>query len=75
MPANRLYHILLKRIAQICPGERVPRLRNMTWLLVGIYLSRSVHWSKIALKIPSPANVVSITRPSSDCPCWPMRSS
>jgi len=34
----------------------------MTWLLIGIYLSKSVHLSKIALKIPSPARVVSITR-------------
>jgi hypothetical protein len=34
----------------------------MTWLLIGIYLSKSVHLSKIALKIPSPAKVVSITR-------------
>jgi len=34
----------------------------MTWLLVGIYLSRSVHLSRIALKIPGTAKVVSIIR-------------
>jgi len=34
----------------------------MTWLLVGIYLSRSVHLSRIALKIPGTAEVVSIVR-------------
>jgi hypothetical protein len=62
MPANRLYNILLKKIGQLRPGERVTRLRNMTWLLVGIYLSKSVHLSKIALKIPSRAKVASITR-------------
>lgn len=62
MPANRLYNILWKLIAQLRPGERITRLRNLTWLLVGIYLSKSVHLSKIALKIPSQAKVVSITR-------------
>jgi len=34
----------------------------MAWLLVGICLSKSVHLSKIALKIPGPATVVSTTR-------------
>ncbi len=62
MPATRLYQLLSTRMAQLRPGERVTRLRNMTWLLVGIYLSRSVHLSKIALKIPSSAKVLSITR-------------
>lgn len=62
MPAIRLYQLLLARIAQLRSGERITRLRNMTWLLVGIYLSRSVHLSKIALKIPISAKVLSITR-------------
>lgn len=62
MPVNRLHNILLGQIAQLRPGERITRVRNMTWLLVGIYLSRSVHLSQIALKIPSTAKVLSITR-------------
>jgi len=62
MPVNRLYHTLLKQIVQLRPGERITRLRNMAWLLVGICLSKSVHLSKIALKIPGPATVASITR-------------
>lgn len=61
MLANRLYSVLWKQMIQIRPKERITRLRNMTWLMVGIYLSRSVHLSKIALKIPSPAKVPSIT--------------
>jgi hypothetical protein len=39
-----------------------PQLRNMAWLLVGIYLSRSVHLNRIAGKIPGHAKRVSITR-------------
>jgi hypothetical protein len=62
MPAKSLYHTLFKQIALLRPGERITRLRNMTWLLVGIYLSRSVHLSRIALKIPGTAEVVSIVR-------------
>ena len=62
MPAKRLYHTLFKQIAQLRPGERITRLRNMTWLLVGISLSRSVHLSRIALKIPGTAKLVSIIR-------------
>jgi hypothetical protein len=62
MLANHLYSVLLKQVNQLRPGERITRLRNMSWLMVGIYLSRSVHLSKIALKIPGRAKVPSITR-------------
>ena len=62
MLANRLYSALWKQMIQLRPKERITRLRNMSWLMVGIYLSRSVHLSKIALKIPGRAKVPSITR-------------
>jgi len=39
-----------------------PQLGNFTWLLVGIYMSRSVHLNRIAGKIPGRATLVSITR-------------
>jgi len=39
-----------------------PQLRNLTWLLVGIYLSRSVHLNQVAGKIPGRATLVSLTR-------------
>jgi len=62
MSANRLYHTWLKQIQQLRPGERITRLRLLAWLMVGIYLSRSVHLSRIGLKIPGKAKAVSTVR-------------
>ena len=62
MPTNRLYHTWMRQICELRPNERVTRLRNFVWLIVGIYQSRSVHLSKVAGKIPGLANLVSITR-------------
>ena len=62
MSINRLYHTWFNRIKQLRPGERVTRLRNLAWLLVGICNSKSVHLSKVALKIPGAAKSLSITR-------------
>ena len=39
MSTNHLYHTWFNWIEQLHPGERVTRLRNPTWLLVGIYRS------------------------------------
>jgi len=41
---------------------RVTQRRNLAWLIVGIYLSRSVHLSKIAGKIPGRAKLLSHVR-------------
>jgi hypothetical protein len=62
MSINHLYHTWFHRIEQLRPGERVTRLRNLAWLLVGICRSKSVHLSKVALKIPGDTNTLSITR-------------
>lgn len=62
MSINHLYHIWFNRIEQLRPGERVTRRRNLAWLLVGIYKSKTVHLSKVALRIPGDANTLSITR-------------
>ena len=62
MSINHLYHTWFSQIKQLRRGERVTRLRNLAWLLVGIYNSKSVHLSKIALKIQGKANTLSITR-------------
>jgi hypothetical protein len=62
MSANHLYHTWVKQIEQLRPGERVTRVRNLAWLIVGICESKSVHLSKVALKIPGTANSLSITR-------------
>jgi len=62
MSINHLYHTWFDQIKQLRPGERVTRQRNLAWLLVGIFQSKSVHLSKIALKIPGNAKTPSITR-------------
>jgi len=62
MPINKLYHTWNQRLRQLWPEERKTRLRNMTWLLVGLYKSRSVHLSKVAEKISGSATLPSLTR-------------
>jgi hypothetical protein len=52
----------MREICELRPNERITRLRNFVWLMVGIHQSRSVHLSKVAGKIPGLANLVSITR-------------
>jgi hypothetical protein len=52
VPANDLHHTWFRLIRQLCPGEHEARKRNMVCLLIGIYRSKSVHLSKIAVKIP-----------------------
>jgi hypothetical protein len=53
MPINQLYRSLRDLLVQLRPKERQTRVRNFSWLLVGLFLSRSVHLSKIANKIPT----------------------
>jgi hypothetical protein len=62
MPINSLYLTWNMRIRQLQPAQRITRIRNFTWLIVGVYQSRSVHLSKIADKIPGTAKLPSITR-------------
>lgn len=52
MSINHLYLTWLQQIRQLRPDEHKARVRNVVWLLVGIYASQSVHLSQIALKIP-----------------------
>jgi hypothetical protein len=52
MSANQLYDIWFRRIGRLLPHERITRVRNLVWIIVGMYLSRSVHLSKIAIKVP-----------------------
>lgn len=62
MPTIELYHNWSRRIRELRPDERITRVRNLSWLLVGLYQSRSVHLSKIAEKIPGAACLPSLTR-------------
>ena len=62
MPINRLYHIWFQRIEQMWSHLRVTQRRNLAYLLVGIYLSKSVALNAIAIKIPGQAVEVSVQR-------------
>ena len=62
MPINRLYDTWIYRIRELCPGQRITRVRNFVWLMIGIYQSRSVCLSRIAGKIPGPAKLLSSVR-------------
>ena len=59
---NQLYDTWVNRILQLRPKERITRVQNMAWLIVGIYYSKSVHLSKIANQIPGSALLPSATR-------------
>jgi hypothetical protein len=59
---TQLYATLLRQTQQLRPGERRTRVRTWTWLLTGLYLSRCVHLSRIAAKIPGAATLLSTTR-------------
>ena len=62
MSINRLYDTCFARLRQLRPREWVTRPRTFAWLMVGLLMSRSVHLSRIASKIPSAAKEVSIVR-------------
>lgn len=48
----RLYHMVLRQLRQWLPGERVTRQRNLALLVTGLYLSSSVHLSKVVRHWP-----------------------
>ena len=78
MPIPELYHTVHKMLRELRPDERVTRIRNFSWLMVGLYESRSVHMSKVAEKIPGTACLPSLTRrvrrlldnPAIQVRCW-----
>jgi hypothetical protein len=62
MSINRLYDTWFARIGQLRDPERCTRARNMAWLIVGIFLSRSVQLTQIACKIPFGVKLPSAAR-------------
>ena len=58
----KFYHIWMTKLTELRPGERVTRLRNFTWLLVGMYSAQAVHLSKVAAKMPGLSCLPSRTR-------------
>jgi len=78
MPINNLYHTWNMRIRQLQPNERETRIRNLTWLIIGIFQSRSVYLSRIAGKIPGEVKLLSsiqrlsrfLANPAIDVRAW-----
>lgn len=62
MPINTLCHTWIQRIRVWCPNQRITQVRDFTWLMVGIYLSRSASLSRIAGKISGTTYLVSVKR-------------
>ena len=62
MSINRLYHSWFREIEQMWAHLRLTQRRNLAYLLVGIYLSKSVALNAVALKIPGQAVEVSVQR-------------
>jgi hypothetical protein len=55
MVVVQMYHNLLTRIHHLVPTAHAYRKRNLAWLMMGMYFSKSVHLSKIANKLPGRA--------------------
>jgi hypothetical protein len=55
MAVTQIYHSLLGKICHLIPAGHTYRERNLAWMMTGVFLSRSVHLSKIANKIPGKA--------------------
>jgi hypothetical protein len=62
MSVRQLYGTVSGALRQLRPDERVTRLRACSWMMVGMFQSRSVHLSKIADKIPGDAKTLSKAR-------------
>ena len=62
MSINQQYDTLVRRIRQLRPNERITRIRNLVWMMLGMYKSKSVQLSKIAVEMPGRASTPSLTR-------------
>lgn len=56
MAITRLYNSLHSLIRHLLPDQHAYRVRNLAWMITGIFFSKSVHLTKIANKIPGKAN-------------------
>src|SRR5512138_3645875 len=62
MATNPMYDTVIRKLQQLRPTERITRVRNLAWLMIGIFKSKSVHLSKIAMHIPGSAVQLSIVQ-------------
>jgi len=61
MSAYHLYDTWFRMMRKLLPNERVTRLSNAAWMIVGLCLGQSVHLSRIARRLPLVAKLTSIT--------------
>ena len=52
MSAYRLYDTWFRVIRKLLPAERITRVRNVVWMIIGLYLGQSVHLARIASRLP-----------------------
>jgi hypothetical protein len=62
MTATSLYHTWFAKLRHMRRQEHTARLRTFVWMMVGVMLSRSVHLSQIANRIPGLAQQTSKVR-------------
>lgn len=62
MNTFHLYRTWHRPLAQLVPDQCPSRLRNLTWLIVGLYLAMNVHLSAIVRKWPMAAKNRSLTK-------------
>jgi len=62
MDSFRLYDTWFAPLAQLSPDDCQSRIRNLTWLIVGLYRAMSVHLSAIVGKWPMGAKNPSLVR-------------
>lgn len=61
MSAYHLYDTWIRTIRELLPQERITRVRNVTWMIVGLHLNQSAHLSHMARKLPFVAKLTSVT--------------
>lgn len=59
MAITEMYHTCFDKIRQLRPRERVTRVRNLAWLLAGLFVGQCVHLSHIARKLPGTSQKLS----------------
>jgi hypothetical protein len=62
LPIQRVYQIWRERLRAVQGSLCASQAQNLVWLIAGLYLSRSVHLSYIARKLPFRAQKLSIER-------------
>lgn len=62
MSALQLYDIWFRFIRKLLPEERITRVRNLTWFIVGLQQSQSIHLSHIGRTLPLQATVPAIVQ-------------